>query len=373
MTEKAVTFDKKIISSGDCGPAVSWQLTDDGLLTVSGTGAIKCLPDEGAMRTEQYPWFPHREAVTSLSVLQGVTEIGDGAFKYFDHLESAEISDSVIRIGERAFYCCPKLKNVTIPPGVTGIEKKTFFKCECLEGIDLPDGVKTIREKSFFGCRALKEIRFPQELVSIGSSAFSGCILLQEITLPSSIRHIGYEAFADCKELKNAEIPAALVISEDKDIFLGCDRLEVRTLFSPPDEVQRAMFELNDELSLFSDDYLCAANSVYAFWFEEITEPKNPEIKGRIENADVYISRCVEELIFREAQVSSRYTDAVPEEMTNRIMRVLDAYEPEVFELSSQGFELYGQEVSWMDTLHCLVRLRGERTHWYAVWSMWSD
>ncbi len=54
-------------------------------------------------------------------------------------------------------------------------------------------------------------------------------------------------------------------------------------------------------------------------------------------------------------------------------MRTLHDHQGEVYELSGQGMDRYGDENDRTAALHGLVLVRGEKEHWYAVWSMWSD
>ena len=62
----------------------------------------------------------------NVAIPEGVTEIGEGAFKGYEPLESVAIPEGVTRIGDDAFSGCVNLKSVTIPEGVTKIGNRTF-------------------------------------------------------------------------------------------------------------------------------------------------------------------------------------------------------------------------------------------------------
>ena len=67
-----------------------------------------------------------------VTILSGVTSIGEDTFYGCKALTSITIPASVTSIGERAFSGCEGLTNITIPPGVTSIGEFTFCGCEGL-------------------------------------------------------------------------------------------------------------------------------------------------------------------------------------------------------------------------------------------------
>ena len=56
-----------------------------------------------------------RQSLTSVTIPNSVTSIGEQAFYYCTSLTSVTIPDSVTSIGEQAFYYCRFLTSVTIP------------------------------------------------------------------------------------------------------------------------------------------------------------------------------------------------------------------------------------------------------------------
>lgn len=86
---------------------VTWRL-DNGKLIISGRGAIK------AYRYNNAPWQQYSGDILSVIINDGITSIGDSAFKGCPNLKSVSIPDSVISIGQYAFKWCRKLRNVSI-------------------------------------------------------------------------------------------------------------------------------------------------------------------------------------------------------------------------------------------------------------------
>jgi hypothetical protein len=114
------------IDSGFCGDPnvnegkdVKWELSVDSVLTISGVGAME---DYGYVRVvwggviefDRSPWCGD-DRVTSVVVKEGITNIGDGAFRECVKIESVELPTSCTIIGDSAFVGCSSLKTIVIP------------------------------------------------------------------------------------------------------------------------------------------------------------------------------------------------------------------------------------------------------------------
>ena len=189
-----------------------------------------------------------------------VTQICNIAFRNCDSLTSVSIPDSVSSIGECAFQFCDNLTSVNIPYNVTEIHSAAFEECTSLTSITIPDSVTTIGDYAFFNCTSLTSITIPESVTTIGSSAFRNCtnltgiwvdennlnycsdnkgilfnkdktLLLQapgtisgDYAVPDSTITIGANAFMNCTRLTSVIIPDS-VTTIGLQAFRNCTAL----------------------------------------------------------------------------------------------------------------------------------------------------
>ena len=168
------------IAGGDCGENTTWIL-EKGTLTIFGTGTML-----NYTSTSQAPWYEYREQIRTVVVNDGVTGIGNYAFKDCTELKKVDFQGTLNRIGSGAFYNCKALASITIPDGVAGIGSSTFFGCVLLEDVNIPYGVSTIGNSAFKKCTALKTLTIPYDVTAIGDNAFAGCTLLKDVSYAGS-------------------------------------------------------------------------------------------------------------------------------------------------------------------------------------------
>jgi hypothetical protein len=191
--------------------------------------------------------FRRCTSLNNVTIPESVKSIGNGAFYKCSSLEGVTIPDSVTSIGEQAFSCCysltkiklPKgvtsigngafrhstrLNNVTIPDSVTSIGEDTFRHCSNLKSVTIPDSVTSIGEGAFSHCPSLKSVKIAEAVESIGGGAFANCSSLSEINIPKSVKSIGKWAFLGCKSLQSVIIPES-VKSIDEGAFRHCSSL----------------------------------------------------------------------------------------------------------------------------------------------------
>ena len=145
-------------------------------------------------------------SISSISIPNSVTSIGENAFERCSALTSVTIGNSVTSIGSSAFYSCSRLTSVTIGNSVTSIGEKAFFDCDGLTSITFPNSVTSIGQQTFHGCDGLISVTIPNSVTNIGTSAFNSCKSLTTITIPNSIKRIDNATFYDCTSLKSLDI-----------------------------------------------------------------------------------------------------------------------------------------------------------------------
>ena len=168
--------------------------------------------------------FENCNSLTSITIPDSVTEIGEEAFEDCFSLTSVTIPDSVTEIGSYAFSGCRNLTSITIPDSVTEIGSSAFYGCSSLTSVTIPDSVTSIGELAFSVCSSLTSITIPDSVTSIGESAFRFCSSLTSVTIGDSVTEIGEEAFDDCFSLTSVTIGDSVTEIGDY-AFLNCSRL----------------------------------------------------------------------------------------------------------------------------------------------------
>ena len=165
------------VGTGSCGENLTWSVDGDGILTISGTGAMWDYEDvesEGGGWRTSAPWYDY--APTELVFKEGVTQIGKSAFCGCDFKGSVTLPKGLTQIGAGAFSNCFNLTGVTIPQGVTSIGDNAFLNCRNLTSVVIPEGVTSIGVRAFGACYGLTSVTIPKSVTSIGEAAFSGCL-----------------------------------------------------------------------------------------------------------------------------------------------------------------------------------------------------
>ena len=173
--------------------------------------------------------------LTSITIPDGVTDIGWNAFDGCKSLTSITIPKSVTSVGVGAFYGCSNLKSfggkLASEDGKCLIinGKLLSFCAAGLTEYAIPDSVTEIGGEVFGGCSKLESIIIPNSVTKIEGDAFAGCTSLTNITIPESVTYIGPSAFSGCTNLKSISLLGRdLRLDLEfwyQNTFLGCTNL----------------------------------------------------------------------------------------------------------------------------------------------------
>lgn len=213
----------KVYAGGVSMPAgenLSWSL-EGTTLVITGTGAMN---DFSTSTTTE--WYGLGSSIENIIIGDGITSIGDYAFRWCQKVKNLVIPDSVTSIGAHAFEDCLSLKTITIPDSVTSIGEGAFYNCEALESIAIPDSVTSIGKEAFITCDSLKRVKLPSKLTAIKKGTFQECSSLSDIEIPATVTEIGENAFYKCASLTKITIPSGVEILE-KYSFASCGLKEL--------------------------------------------------------------------------------------------------------------------------------------------------
>lgn len=73
---------------------------------------------------------------------------------------ACNIKDDTVCIADNAFYFCRSITSVTIPNGITTIGEFTFYNCTSLTSVTIPDSVTSIEKLAFKYCTSLTDVYY---------------------------------------------------------------------------------------------------------------------------------------------------------------------------------------------------------------------
>ena len=274
--------------TGKCGPNLYWQLTDDGVLTITGTGQM----EDYNYSYNKNPW--HNQNVKQVIIADGVTTIGNYIFFECPKLKSIDIPNSVTTIGYAAFGSCTALTSINLPNSVTTIGNAAFHSCTALTSINVPNSVTTIGNDAFRACTELTSINIPNSVTTIDAFAFSYCSKLKQVDIPNSVTTLCRGLLRDCSSLESIRIHKDLVEIEE-GVFDRCFKLTNISCeaITPPTCDTDAFRDINKKkCKLFvpkaSIDTYKVANGWKKFSYIEATTGITNTVYNKAGLADVY-------------------------------------------------------------------------------------
>lgn len=205
---------------GICGDDLTYTLSlSDSTLVIEGTGDMYDYGDNS-----RAPWYNYAPFITSITLPDAMTSVGDYAFYNCESITSIDLPSSLTSIGDYAFYDCDALTSIVIPNKVTTIGSWAFYDCYELTSVTLGSSVATIGDYAFYSCDKLSSINLPSSLTSLGKGAFRYCYALTSIVIPDNVTTIGEETFYYCSDMTTLTIGSG-VETIGEDAFYGCSAL----------------------------------------------------------------------------------------------------------------------------------------------------
>ena len=266
-----------ITGYGICGENLTWILTEDGVLTISGTGEMTDYPNFADV-----PWNAYREKILSVVMEPGVTSVGGYAFFQCINMTSVEMPEGVTSIGDNAFSACRNLTSAVIPESVTNIGFAAFMACNGLTSVTIPAGVASISSTSFGACFILENVFvdegntvyasadgilfnkdqttlitypagkknttyiIPEGVTNIASRAVYNCGYLTSVTIPRSVASIGNNAFDFCYNLRDISVDEGneayasvdgVLFNKERTVLVAYPAGKENTAYTIPDGV----------------------------------------------------------------------------------------------------------------------------------------
>lgn len=255
---EVTTVDSGYCGADNGGENLRWTLDNNGVLTISGSGAMKDYPRDENQRPDWY--LNHKDSIRSVVLDNKITHIGDYAFdgctsiksvRYTEYTGNAGVAlpESVTTIGVHAFSDTGVTGTLKLPEHLTEIDSSAFYHCGKLNGeLKLPDTVKEIGGFAFNSCGFTGKLELPVSLEKIGNDAFESCSGLTgkltfpskmneidfsifhgtgitEVVIPSSIKTVRDFAFNSCMNLKKVYLPTEIPKIYNR-AFRGCDNVK---------------------------------------------------------------------------------------------------------------------------------------------------
>ena len=220
----------EIIADGCCGGTgdgtnLTWTLTGDGALTVSGEG-----PTGDYTAEAPAPYAAYRDDITGVTFTEGVTRLGDYALAGLDRLETISLPASLESVGELTLDGCFSLREiryagtydelcaVSLPEELGDLGEVDLFTLvrytqEGFESLEwsVEEGVLTffgegvIPDAYLYGNTPWFELReeiteviVPEGFTYIGAYAFAGLENLRSLSLPHSLEGWGDGVMLNC-------------------------------------------------------------------------------------------------------------------------------------------------------------------------------
>lgn len=282
-------------NSGACGDNAyyTYNLAGGGVLTIGGTGEL------WDFSVNNPGYYPYKDTILSVNVGEGITAIGEGAFKNLSNVGAVSLPHTLTNVKREAFNGCSALTHVyytgsmsewydvsvaayNVPlqnaqlhisdTGSCGANINYVFNAylgtlvitgsgamddydvgyapwddyrEQIKSVSIENGITRIGAEAFV-LTGITQINIPESVTSIGDRAFNACNSLTNVTIPGTVESIGVGAFIGCENLARVTLKEGVESIGDY-AFAECDALTEVTVPYSVTAIGTGAFE-NDAL-----------------------------------------------------------------------------------------------------------------------------
>ncbi|MBR5012264.1 MAG: leucine-rich repeat domain-containing protein, partial [Clostridia bacterium] len=208
-------------ATGSCGENAIWTFDDStGTLYITGTGRVNNYINVG----NTTPWLEYRDRITAVVIGDGITYVGNRAFRGLNCLVKATFGKDVTSFGYELFYNCNKLTKVEFNEGLTNIGALCFYGCTSLRQIHIPSTVTNIQNRAFKGS-GLTSVIVPDTVKTLGYEVFMNCTSLEVVQYTRGASMLNPCMFENCTSLRNFVFTRNMCRIRSR-AFYGCTALE---------------------------------------------------------------------------------------------------------------------------------------------------
>ena len=209
------TPDPTPTTSGSCGTNVTWEFDPStGALTITGTGAM-----DDYLNNASAPWNSYITDITSVTITDGVTNVGNYSFEQCTSLTTVTIGDDVETIGTFAFSeCGEQFTTLTLGNSIRTIGNQAFASNYGITGFTLPSTLETIGNHAFIHNRAITTLTIPSNVTSIDKDAFYGCTAVTDVYCYPNAADLTWNE-VDCDDFKSGKATICHVNSDQLDAY----------------------------------------------------------------------------------------------------------------------------------------------------------
>ena len=202
-------------TSGSCGANVTWEFVPStGALTITGTGAM-----DDYLNNASTPWNSYIDDITSVTITDGVTNVGNHSFEQCTSLTTVTIGDDVETIGTFAFSeCGEQFTTLTLGNSIRTIGNQAFASNNGITGFTLPSSLETIGNYAFIHSKAITTLTIPSNVTSIDVDAFYGCTAVTDVYCYPNAADLTWDD-GDCDDFKSGKATICHVNADQLDAY----------------------------------------------------------------------------------------------------------------------------------------------------------